>query len=66
MSHLLMPGEVAALKGCSKKSVHRACEQGKLNCEYDPVTNTYEIHDDERLAAWLAGNQPSDEESPSN
>ncbi|HYF94390.1 MAG TPA: hypothetical protein VD969_19395 [Symbiobacteriaceae bacterium] len=55
MAKLLRPGEVAALKGCSKKTIHRACEQGKLNTEYDPVNNAYSIYDDEKLAAWHPG-----------
>lgn len=55
MAVLLRPGEVAERKGCSKKTVHRACEQGKLNHEYDPVTGEYSVYDDERLAAWQPG-----------
>lgn len=55
MANLLHPGEVAALKGCSKKSVQRACEQGKLNSEYDPVNNEYTVYDDEKLALWHPG-----------
>lgn len=55
MPKLLRTGEVADLKGCSKKAIHRACEQGKLNTEYDPVNNEYTIYDDETLAAWRPG-----------
>lgn len=55
MAKLLHPGEVAVLKGCSKKSVQRACEQGKLNSEYDPVINEYTVYDDEKLAQWRPG-----------
>lgn len=55
MAEMLRPGEVAALKGCSKKSVHRACEQGKLNYEFDPVTGEYTVYNDEKLAAWQPG-----------
>lgn len=55
MTLLLKAREVAELKGCSKKAVIRSCEQGKLNCEYDPVHNEYEIYQDEKLAAWAPG-----------
>lgn len=55
MATLLKPGEVATRKGCSKKSVHRACEQEKLNYEFDPVTGEYSVYDDEKLAAWRPG-----------
>lgn len=55
MARMLRVGEVAALKGCSKKSVHRACEQGKLHSEYDPVNNEYTIYNDEQLAQWQPG-----------
>ena len=55
MAKLLRPVEVATLKGCSKKTIHRACEQGKLNTEYDPVNNAYSVYDDEKLAAWQPG-----------
>lgn len=47
--------DVAALKGCSKQTVRRACEQGKLNTDYDPVTNEYFVHRDELLEAWQPG-----------
>lgn len=52
---LLRAGEAAARKGCSKKSIHRACEQGKLNSEFDPVTGEYQVHADETFAAWQPG-----------
>jgi len=52
MAALLKPGEAAAIKGCSKKTIHRACEQGKLNHEFDPVTGEYSVYDDERFAQW--------------
>ena len=55
MANLLRPGEVATLKGCSKKTVHRACENEKLNSEFDPVTGEYSVYDDEKLAAWQPG-----------
>lgn len=55
MAELLKTGDVAALKGCSKKAVIRGCEKGKLTCEYDPVQNEYSIYDDEKLAAWRPG-----------
>lgn len=55
MARLIGPGEAAARKGCSKKTVHRACEQGKLNSEFDPVTGEYRVYDDERLAVWKPG-----------
>lgn len=55
MADLLKTGEVALRKGCSKKAVIRACEQARLNHEYDVVTNEYEVYDDERLAAWQPG-----------
>ncbi|MFZ5815233.1 MAG: hypothetical protein ACOY93_08005 [Bacillota bacterium] len=57
MVTLLKTGEVAARKGCSKKAVIRGCEQGKLNHEYDPVTNEYSVYDDERLAEWRPPSQ---------
>ncbi|HWI52565.1 MAG TPA: hypothetical protein VNT01_10545 [Symbiobacteriaceae bacterium] len=63
MAKLLRIGEVAALKGCSRKALHRACEQGKLNTEYDPVNNEYTIYEDAVLAAWQpgeAGTRPED------
>lgn len=62
MADTLRPGEVAALKECSKKTVHRACDQGKLNYEYDPVTGGYAVHDDEKLAAWQPGPQGAKQE----
>lgn len=49
---LLKTGEVASMKGCSKKTVVRSCEKGRLNCEYDPVNNEYEVYEDEKLEAW--------------
>lgn len=55
MADMLRPGEVAERKGCSKKTVHRACDQGKLNFEFDPVTGEYTVFDDEKLAAWQPG-----------
>ncbi|MFZ5827234.1 MAG: hypothetical protein ACOY94_23295 [Bacillota bacterium] len=61
MSVLLKTGEVALRKGCSKKAVIRGCEQGRLNHEYDVVTNEYEVYDDEKLAAW----QPPGQEGKS-
>lgn len=62
MARLLHPGQVAEMKGCSKKTIQRACEQGKLNSEYDPVNNEYTVYDDEKLAQWRpgdAGTRPS-------
>jgi len=66
MPHLLRPGEVAALKGCSKKTVHRACEQQKVNSEFDPVTGEYRVYDDEKLASWQPGEggRPTSGETP--
>jgi hypothetical protein len=55
MPQLLRPGEAAARKGCSKKAIRRACEQEKLNYEYDPVTGEYSVYDDDKLAAWRPG-----------
>ncbi|HWI60466.1 MAG TPA: hypothetical protein VNT75_01365 [Symbiobacteriaceae bacterium] len=55
MARLLRVGEVAELKGCGRKTVHRACEQGKVRSEYDPVNNEYTIYEDELLAAWRPG-----------
>jgi hypothetical protein len=55
MADLIRPGEAAARKGCSKKTIHRACEQGKLKSEFDPVTGEYSVYDDELLAAWTPG-----------
>lgn len=55
MPTLLSLKEAAARKGCSKKSVHRACEHGKVNSEFDPVTGEYQVYDDEKLAQWQPG-----------
>jgi hypothetical protein len=57
----------AARKGCSKKTIHRACENGKLNSEFDPVTAEYKVYDDEKLAQWQPGDSgkpPAIEEPP--
>lgn len=62
VADLLRPGEVAALKGCSKKTVHRVCEQGKLNHEFDPVTGEYSVCDDEKLAAWQPIKPPAEKD----
>lgn len=55
MSTLLKLREAAARKGCSKKAIHRACEKGKVNSEFDPVTGEYQVYDDERFAEWMPG-----------
>lgn len=55
---LLKTGEVAGMKGCSKKAVIRGCEKGLLNCEYDPVNNEYQVYHDEKLAGWQPPKQP--------
>lgn len=55
MPALLRLKEVAEQKGCSRKTVHRACEKGKVNSEFDPVTGEYQVYDDEKLAAWEPG-----------
>lgn len=55
MDNLLSQKDVAAAKGCSKKAVHRACENGKLNTDFDPVTGEYRVYDDEVLARWQPG-----------
>lgn len=55
MATLLRPKEAAELKGCSKKTIHRACESGKVNSEFDPVTGEYQVYDDELFAAWQPG-----------
>ena len=55
MPTLLKLKAVAAMKGCSKKTVHRACENGKLNTEFDAVTGEYEVCEDEKLAQWQPG-----------
>jgi hypothetical protein len=55
MSALLTQKEAAARKGCSKKTVHRACEKGKVNSHFDPVTGEYQVYDDEKLAQWQPG-----------
>ncbi len=52
---LLSLKEAAARKDCSRKAVQRACEKGKLNSEFDPVTGEYQVYDDEKLAAWAPG-----------
>jgi|GEM_PF-2725519 len=61
---LLKLKAVAARKGCSKKAVHRACENGKLNSQFDPVTAEYRVYNDEKLAAWEPGESgtPPDKE----
>lgn len=55
MTTLLKLKAVAERKGCSKKTVHRACEKGKVNSEFDPVTGEYEVYDDAKLAEWEPG-----------
>lgn len=55
MPALLSQKEVAAQKGCSKKTVHRACVKGRLNTDFDPVTGEYQVYDDETLVAWQPG-----------
>lgn len=45
----------AERKGCSKKTMHRAAETGKVNSDFDPVTGAYLVHDDEKLAQWQPG-----------
>lgn len=55
MANLLTLKEAAALKGCSRKSIQRACEHGKVNSEYDPVTGEYQVYDDEMLSQWVPG-----------
>lgn len=55
MTNLLKLKAVAERKGCSKKTVHRACEKGKVNTEFDPVTGEYQVYDDETLAQWQPG-----------
>lgn len=60
MANLLSLKAVAARKGCSKKTIHRACENGKLNSEFNPVTAEYQVYDDDTLAQW----QPGDSGKP--
>ncbi|MGE5674134.1 MAG: hypothetical protein ACM3XM_09615 [Mycobacterium leprae] len=55
MPTLLKLKEAAARKGCSKKSIHRACEAGKVNTEFDPVNGEYQVYDDELFARWQPG-----------
>ena len=55
MAVLLKLKEVAARKGCSTKAIRRACEQGKVNSDFDPVTAEYQVYDDELLARWQPG-----------
>lgn len=55
MSTLLKLKVAAERKGCSKKTIHRACEKGLLNTEFDPVTAEYQVYDDEKLAVWEPG-----------
>lgn len=55
MATLLKLKAVAEAKGCSRKSVLRACEYGKLNSEFDPVNGEYQVYDDEKLAQWQPG-----------
>lgn len=55
MPQLLKLRAVAEQKGCSRKTVHRACEKGRVNCDFDPVTGEYQVYDDEKLAAWEPG-----------
>lgn len=55
MNTLLKLKEAAARKGCSKKTMHRACENGKVTSEFDPLTGEYEVYDDEKLAQWQPG-----------
>lgn len=55
MPTLLKLKTVAAMKGCSKKAVQRACEKEKLTTEFDPVTGEYQVYDDEKLAQWQPG-----------
>jgi hypothetical protein len=60
MAKLLKLKDVAARKGCSTKSIRRACEQGKVNSEFDPVTAEYQVYNDQLLAKW----QPGDSGTP--
>lgn len=60
MSTLLKLKEAAARKGCSRKTMHRACENGKVNSDFDPVTAEYQVIDDETFAQW----QPGDSGKP--
>lgn len=55
MSTLLKLKEAAARKGCSRKTMHRACENGKVNSDFDPVTAEYQVIDDETFARWQPG-----------
>lgn len=55
MTALLSLKTVAASKGCSRKTVQRACESGKLTSEFDPATGEYQVVDDDRLAQWQPG-----------
>lgn len=55
MATLLKLKEAADRKGCSKKALQRACEKGKVNSEFDPVTGEYQVYDDEKLAQWEPG-----------
>jgi len=55
MATLLTLRETAARKGCSRKTLHRACESGKVNSEFDPLTGEYQVYDDEKLAHWQPG-----------
>jgi len=55
MTALLKLKAVADRKGCSKKTIRRAVEKGKLNSEYDPVTGEYQVYDDAVLAQWQPG-----------
>jgi len=55
VTRLISAGEAATQKGCSKKSVRRACEQGKINSDYDPITGEYAVHEDEKWQEWRPG-----------
>lgn len=55
MIRKLTLNEAAARKGCSRKTMLRVVESGKVNSDYDPVTGAYLIHDDEKLAQWQPG-----------
>jgi hypothetical protein len=55
MARLLTLKEVAARKGCSRKTVYRACEKEKVNSHFDPVTGEYRVYDDKKMAQWEPG-----------
>jgi predicted site-specific integrase-resolvase len=64
MARLISLKDAAARKGCSRKTMYRACENGKLNSEFEPVTGEYRVYDDEKLAQWQPGDRGKQPEPP--